>query len=62
MKKEGNQWAQPWPEIDYTERMKIVPCDDVWPEYEEQVFDFLKSSKTARGHLCSKEGCIGRKR
>ena len=27
-------------QIDYTERVKIVPYDDGWPEYEEAVFDF----------------------
>ena len=43
----GNQRAPPRPEIDYTERVEIVPCDDGWPEYEGAVFD------------CSKLGLIG---
>jgi len=34
-----NQRAPPMVQIDYTERVKIVPYDDGWPEYEEAVFD-----------------------
>ena len=28
-----------------TERVEIVPCDDGWPEYEEQDLDFYKVLK-----------------
>ena len=35
-----NQRAPPMPDIDYTERLEIVPYDDGWPEYEEAVFEF----------------------
>jgi hypothetical protein len=34
------QRAPPKAQIDYTERVKIVPYDDGWPVYEEAVFDF----------------------
>jgi hypothetical protein len=36
----GNQRAPPMPKIDDNERVEMVPYDDGWPEYEEQVFDF----------------------
>ena len=32
--KEKKQRAPPMPKTDYTERVKIVPYDDGWPEYE----------------------------
>ncbi len=35
-----NQRAPPMPQMEYTERVKIVPYDDGWPEHEEVVFDF----------------------
>jgi hypothetical protein len=35
-----NQRAPPMPDIDYPERIEIVPYDDGWPEYEEAVFEF----------------------
>ncbi len=35
-----NQRAPPMPEMDYTERVKIVAYDDGWPEYKEGFFDF----------------------
>lgn len=34
------QRAPPKAQIDYTERVEIVPYDDGWPVYEEAVFDF----------------------
>ncbi len=35
----SNQRAPPMSKIDYTERVKIVPYNDGWPEYEEAVFE-----------------------
>jgi hypothetical protein len=35
-----NQRAPPMPDIDYPERIEIVPYDDGRPEYEEAVFEF----------------------
>lgn len=42
-KDEKNQRVPPLPEKDYAERVKIVPFEDGWPEYEEVVFEFIKS-------------------
>jgi hypothetical protein len=36
----GNLRAPPTPKVENIERIKIVPFDDGWLEYEEQVFDF----------------------
>lgn len=36
----SNQRAPPIAQIDYAERVKIVPYDDGWPEYEEAVIEF----------------------
>ncbi len=36
----SNQRAPPMPEKDYTERVKIVPYDDGWPEYGEVAVEF----------------------
>ncbi len=36
----SNQRAPPMPEKDYTERVKIVPYDDGWPESEEVAVEF----------------------
>ena len=38
-KEKKKQRAPPMPKTDYTERVKIVPYDDGWPEYEG-FFDF----------------------
>ncbi len=35
----GNQRAPPMLEMNYTERVELVPCDDGWPEYEEAFFE-----------------------
>ncbi len=40
-----NQRAPPAAVPDYTEP-EVVSYDEVWQEYDEPVFDFLKSSKT----------------
>jgi hypothetical protein len=32
--------ALPMPEVGYTERVKIVPDSDRWPEHDEVVFEF----------------------
>ena len=36
----GNQRAPPTRKVENIERIKIVPYDDGWPEYEELVFEF----------------------
>ena len=38
----GNQWAPPMPKVDCTERVRLVPYDDGWPDSRETVIDFLK--------------------
>ena len=43
-----NQRAPPAAVPDYTEP-EVVPSDDGWQEYDEPVFDFLKSSETVNG-------------
>lgn len=35
----GNQRAPPMLEMNYTERVELVPCDNGWPEYEEAFFE-----------------------